>query len=666
MRERHSKVMSSIAVFEARIKQSEEQRVQVESTLDQMRFQVAQMQAEKDIFSKTEASWQQERQHLLEERKRLNELISSLQTVHGELERNEAEVKQQLRSEKERTERELAELRTRLAEESAELKATVSRKEIDLKDLQLKYDRSVEDSQQRREEIASLNANIKAAEAKADMLQGTIAKKDDEIRELRMRSSTIAAATLRRLSLQKQPASNSGTAAVAAEVPAEDIDIVVEAEQAENELRSRERQLESELQRLRVQLKEAQNDIERQRKHAETYQEISKSAEEKLTSLNDAYEEYRSQTDETILRLETENSNFKARLEEVQSNLDEANSSLESTQQRAQERIQQLEHQLSEISAQVESLRHSENAARQNQSVLQSDLKKQRAIAEEAYTNYESELIKHARDMEQLSSVRETLQRLQNEKTLLSKKLESSNQTMAEAEAHWQEQKSQLEKRSEDLSSRMEDLQTQNNLLHTQIETLSAQVGRLQRPLADLEVSGEDANGFTEDDRRRLEQFAEVIRYMRREKEVLGFEKEAQLQENRRLQQQLEHANSQIEETRTLLVQERHRHENGHFISNTEHAELLGKVNQLDLLRESNDTLRRENNTNRQRADQALQKVQTLEQQLVPLQDQLRVLQVELESRSEEIKVLEEDNSRWKNRTQQILAKYDVRCSLIC
>ncbi len=37
-------------------------------------------------------------------------------------------------------------------------------------------------------------------------------------------------------------------------------------------------------------------------------------------------------------------------------------------------------------------------------------------------------------------------------------------------------------------------------------------------------------------------------------------------------------------------------------------------------------------------------------------------MKAELEVRAQEIRVLEEDNTRWKNRTQQILAKYDV-CS---
>jgi hypothetical protein len=40
-------------------------------------------------------------------------------------------------------------------------------------------------------------------------------------------------------------------------------------------------------------------------------------------------------------------------------------------------------------------------------------------------------------------------------------------------------------------------------------------------------------------------------------------------------------------------------------------------------------------------------------------------LKAELEARQIEIKNLEEDNARWKNRIQQILAKYDVsNCNL--
>lgn len=45
--------------------------------------------------------------------------------------------------------------------------------------------------------------------------------------------------------------------------------------------------------------------------------------------------------------------------------------------------------------------------------------------------------------------------------------------------------------------------------------------------------------------------------------------------------------------------------------------------------------------------------------QLDPLREQVQTLQAEVESKEHNLKLLEEDNDRWKNRNQQILSKYE-------
>ena len=54
----------------------------------------------------------------------------------------------------------------------------------------------------------------------------------------------------------------------------------------------------------RHELDEAKQDGVRQRKHVAMYQEISKSAEEKLVAMNEAFDAYRATTDSKISSLE--------------------------------------------------------------------------------------------------------------------------------------------------------------------------------------------------------------------------------------------------------------------------------------------------------------------------------------------------------------------------
>lgn len=93
--------------------------------------------------------------------------------------------------------------------------------------------------------------------------------------------------------------------------------------------------------------------------------------------------------------------------------------------------------------------------------------------------------------------------------------------------------------------------------------------------------------------------------------------------------------------------------------NSAQHADLLESIRNAKLLRESNQTLRDENEAN-------VRKLATLDAQLRqvqsenhPLQEQLHSLQAELDSKQHQIKLLEEDNERWKTRNQTILAKYE-------
>ena len=89
------------------------------------------------------------------------------------------------------------------------------------------------------------------------------------------------------------------------------------------------------------------------------------------------------------------------------------------------------------------------------------------------------------------------------------------------------------------------------------------------------------------------------------------------------------------------------------------HRELLEKIEQANLLRESNVTLRDQleaSNKNLALVESALKAAQS---EIEPLKEQVLNLQSDLDVRKDEVESLKQDNSRWKSRTQQILEKYE-------
>lgn len=90
------------------------------------------------------------------------------------------------------------------------------------------------------------------------------------------------------------------------------------------------------------------------------------------------------------------------------------------------------------------------------------------------------------------------------------------------------------------------------------------------------------------------------------------------MQEAKRLKQQLDHTSRALDEARALLTEERQR-EQASIQSAAQHAELLRKINQLNILRESNSTLRDENEKNAKRVQELEQRLKETEAKVGPL-----------------------------------------------
>lgn len=299
---------------------------------------------------------------------------------------------------------------------------------------------------------------------------------------------------------------------------------------------------------------------------------------------------------------------------------------------------------------------------------MREDLERQRQLAERASNDYESELIKHAKDVELLTTTKNALSMLQLKHASLRLTADAEAQKLVIAENSWNEQRGLLEQQVKHAEQRVSEFTSQNALLHSQLESLSAQIAKLQKPLMDAMDARDDQSDAGDNDAvqvamkadmKTIEELREVISFLRREKEVLEYEKVSNMQESRRLQAQFSAAQRALDDARAQLTDAQFHAENGRVVSNTEFEELSSKSSQADLLRSSNIALRDEITRARDRIAYFERTTQEISNELNPVRDQLRKVSSELEVRQNEIKLLEEDNTRWKNRTQQILSKYD-------
>lgn len=91
--------------------------------------------------------------------------------------------------------------------------------------------------------------------------------------------------------------------------------------------------------------------------------------------------------------------------------------------------------------------------------------------------------------------------------------------------------------------------------------------------------------------------------------------------------------------------------------SAAQHTELLERINQLNIVRESNATLRADCESYAKRARDLEAKLKQLSQELDPAKEQARVAQAELQACKTQLARVNEESRRWQERNAQLLSK---------
>ena len=413
-------------------------------------------------------------------------------------------------------------------------------------------------------------------------------------------------------------------------------------------------------QELRVQVSELKRDLDLARSELENvigqveqYKAISQASEEELLSLNETQDLYRQETDKLIQEKDSKIKELEQRIEDTSSELASTNSELSSLRNAQAESGRRLEEHKRGYEVELARLKDQDDRHAAAAQFYQEDLKVQAEIAQQAQQNYESELVKHADAAKALQKVRSDHNELKLEIKALKTDTESARKSLEQSEESWTRSREGFEREIRELKTGRENLRTQNNHLHQQIETYSVQINTLKKRFSSSdEGPGEDIPASV------LVNLQEVIKYLRREKEIVDVQLELSAQEGKRLRQQLDYARSQLDDTRLQLSQQR-RLEAENERSNLDHNKLVDTINELNTFRESSVTLRAEARQAQSALAARAKEVEELEAQVVPLQAEILELRNERETCEGEMKLLKESSDRWQQRAQNVLQKYD-------
>ncbi|KAG8753074.1 hypothetical protein FRC12_011679, partial [Ceratobasidium sp. 428] len=567
--------------LEIAARQASDVAEEARSTAEKLRNDAALLRAENDLWKKVEARLMEENKNLARERTHLSDLMRNLQTIQHEHERSGASEKRRLETDVKRLEADLENVRARLDKEADRNRATMLQKDAELRELQGKLDR-VSDEFSKTREAASVAENSRMH------LQERV--------EILLKEAQ---------SLREKLAVYEGRAP-GAPMP---------------EGLSREQQLEIELGDVRAALKIAEMDTASAREHVEQFKAISEASEQALREHMETWDTYKEEQEALIARKDADINGLEERLRGLLDDFTKTSSERNQLQRDLEAQRASAESEKKELEGVIADLSKVDNNVQAAHQSAQEDLRAQAALAQQANEKYERELLAHAEALKQINQLKSTISTLQGEVRKATSASDTAVAKLQSSEASWGRQKETMEKEASELTSRVQALQQQNALLHNQLEDVNTQAAKIRQTASaaaeSLAVDSGDADADA-----KMQQLRDVIAFVRKEKEIVDLQLHLAQVDNTRIKSEIERLNASLDETRTTLLKERAQAAES-SVSSTQHAELVDKINQLNILRESNSTLRAESEANRKRAERFQSQLLRLKTEQEPIKLEL-------------------------------------------
>lgn len=627
LQRRNQAMSGSAAKQDIRTQNVAEELVEAKAVVESMRSEIANLKAEKNLWQDIQDRISRDNENLLQEKSRLNGLLATHQTLQNERELGDAEIKRRLQVTIDALEADLTSTKRKLAEEVEEAKKAQLRKEFDAQHSQKRIDELTANLGQIREELVAVKTSRDHLQSRVDELIIQLRSADERVERLHPRPTP-------------RPGSIVSTF--------DENAIQNDSDERIQELIHEATDLKRELDMTKSQLENAQGQVER-------YKELSQASEEELERLNSAQEQYTQEMDKALSTKDATIKELEQRAEDLSSELSRSNGELSALRDSQADITRRFEEEKSILEEEVKRLKADEEHYISSSQFHQQDLRAQAEIAATAQQAYENEVMKHGETAKALSTIRNEYNQLKTSVAKFKAEAESTKATLMQSESSWDERRQKFEQEISEIRSRWEDANAQNKILHQQLENVTTQISALQssRRADDESLEMIAAHPSSSDG----DKYRELSNYLRREKEILEVQYDIKAQDAKRLQQQLEYTQSQLDEARLKLEQERRSHGQNDRNSMA-HKDLMSKLEELNLFRESSAALRTEARQSQAQLTEKIAKITELESAIQPLEAQIEELQSQQSFKDAEMKQLQEDRDRWQKRTEDILSKH--------
>uniref|UniRef100_A0A4W4GSX2 Nucleoprotein TPR n=1 Tax=Electrophorus electricus TaxID=8005 RepID=A0A4W4GSX2_ELEEL len=550
---------------------------------------------ERDILKQVEIRLTQEKESILAEQRGQNLLLTNLKSIQLTMERSEADTRQRYINQVGQLEKEIAQLKKRL-EQEVEQRHALERKQ----DTQL-------------------------VEAKKQLAaQSTLHQKTKDL----LKSAEQQLSTLRQ-QLNNGNQSNTGRQPVK---PPQEVE----------ELRALLQQAEDQNADLKERLKSTTDNVEE-------YRTMLVSLEEYISKEKQVAEEACASVESQLKEAQELNKQLEARLEEAEREKQEL-------QEEKLKSVENVEKHVSELhllgsGVQLEPCRRTFSSV--SNAFVTPSHPPQAKMAFEAQGKYERELMLHAADVEALQAAKKQAQQAASTIKELQEKAQKAAAELQQGHASWEQQEKNLKEELAKQQQRVVELQQQNGMLHQQMESLSSKMAFTVQQQADPEGS---LNVSLNEEGKTQEQIMEILRFVRREKEIAEARFEVAQVETERYKQHMEHLEKDLKELQDSLTSERDKLQ-ATAKAMAQQEEKLKRLEGVNALNETNKLLKEEKNRLEQELQQNRAKMRKLEADIRPLQENNAEVSERNGLLEAEKRLLEEDVKRWRTRTQQLVSQ---------